>query len=219
MNATNNKNEALVEKLSDRNYRTWKTEMKWFLRGKGLLDYALGRIEINEQTTAAETKTHKINDDKATDQQIHIEDCSSTSEAWRTLEQIHEPKSRVRIMQLKKAFYHLQMKHDEQMSSYLARTKIAATNLREAGAEVKDEDLAYAILAGFPDSYENLNMTLASLPDDKFTSAEINRVLLAEHDRRQSRFGDKTESQKEALTANEKNVEKTSKYSGNEKYK
>lgn len=228
MNATSNKNEALVEKLSDRNYRTWKIEMKWFLRGKELLDYALGKIDINEQTTAAETKTHKINDDKTmaaiglsleTDQQIHIEDCSSASEAWRTLEQIHEPKSRVRIMHLKKAFYHLQMMHNEQMFSYLARTKIAAINLREAGAELKDEDLAYAILAGLPDSYENLNMTLASLPDNKFTSAEINRVLLAEHDRRQSRFGDKTESQKETLIANKKNVEKTPKYLGNEKYK
>lgn len=104
------------------------------------------------------------------------------------------------------------MKHNKQMSSYLARIKIAVTNLREAGAEVKDEDLAYAILVGLPDSYENLNMTSASLPDDKFTSAEINRILLAEHDRRQSRFGDKTESQKKALTANRKNVEKTFKY-------
>jgi hypothetical protein len=45
---TNGKAEALVEKLSDRNYQTWKIEMKWFLKGKGLLDYALGKIELGE---------------------------------------------------------------------------------------------------------------------------------------------------------------------------
>lgn len=110
MSIADKKSEALIEKLSDRNYRTWKNEMKWFLRGKGLLDYALGRVEISDQSTAADRKVHQANDDKAmaaiglsleVDQQIHIEDCKTSYEAWRTLEQIHEPKSRVRIMQLK----------------------------------------------------------------------------------------------------------------------
>lgn len=228
MSAMDKKSEALVEKLSDRNYRTWKNEMKWFLRGKGLLDYALRTVEIGENASAADRKVHQTNDDKTmaaiglsleVDQQIHIEDCKTAHEAWRALEQIHEPKSRVRIMQLKKAFHHLQMKNDEHMSSYVARAKVAAVNLRDAGAEVRDEDLAYAILAGLPDSYENLNMALASLPDDKFTSTEIKRVLLAEYDRRQSRLNDKVDMPKEALVANKKIEDKKGKTTGNDKNK
>ena len=70
-------------------------------------------------------------------------------------------------MHLKKEFYHLKMKDDENMSSYVSRSKIAANNLREA-VEAK-----IALLAGLPDSYESLNMTLANLPDDKFNSVEI----------------------------------------------
>lgn len=111
------------------------------------------------------------------------------------------------------------MRSEENMSSYVARAKIAATNLRDAGAEVKDEDSAYALLAGLPDSYENLNMALASLPDDKFTSAEVKRVLLAEYDRRQSRLDDKTNSPKEALAMNKKTKNKKGKNAGNEKFK
>lgn len=122
-------------------------------------------------------------------------------------------------MQLKKTFHHLQMKSDEHMSSYVARAKVAAVNLRDAGAEVKDEDLAYAVLAGLPDSYENLNMALASLPDDKFTSAKIKRVLLAEYDRRQSRLNDKIDVLKEALVANKKIENKKAKATGNDKNK
>lgn len=111
------------------------------------------------------------------------------------------------------------MKSDEHMSSYVARAKGAAANLRDAGAEVKDEDLAYAILAGLPDSYENLNMALASLPDDKFTSTEVKRVLLTEYDRRQSRLGDKEDPPKEALVANKKIEGRRTKVAGNKKNK
>lgn len=75
-------------------------------------------------------------------------------------------------MHLKKEFYHLKMK-DENISTYVLRSKIAANNLREIGPKAKDEDLAYALLAGLPENYENLNMILAILLDEKFNSAEI----------------------------------------------
>jgi len=41
------------------------------------------------------------------------------------------------------------------------------------------------------DIYKNLNMALASLSDDKFTSVEIIRVFLAEYDRHRSRIDNK----------------------------
>ncbi|CAK9810841.1 Retrovirus-related Pol polyprotein from transposon TNT 1-94 [Anthophora quadrimaculata] len=201
--------ENRVTKLNNNNYRSWKIEMKWYLRGKGLLDHVLRKIELPTDTTEAREAAHIANENKAlaairlnvdAEQQIHIEDCSSAHEAWMILEQVHQPKSRVWIMQLKKEFYHLKMKDDENMPAYLARAKIAATNLREAGAEVGDEDFAYTILSGLPDNYENLNMTLANLPDDKFTSVEVQRALLAEYNRRASRENAEGEAApKEAL--------------------
>lgn len=133
------------------------------------------------------------------EQQIHIEDCTTARGAWKALEQVHQPKSRVRILQLKREFNHLQMKETESMSAYISRTKIVTNNLTEAGAEVKDEDLAYVLLAGLPNSYENLNMVLASLLDDEFTSTEIKRGLLAEYDRRVSRESEEGAVHKEAF--------------------
>lgn len=182
--------------------------MKWYLRGKGLLDYVLGTIRLDNDASETERKAFRINDDKAMaaiglhiepNQQIHVEDCNNSYEAWASLEQVHQPINRVRIMQLKKELYHIKMKDDETMSSYVARTKIASANLKQAGSEVKDEDLAYVILAGLPDTYENLNMALASLPDDKFTSTEVIRVLLAEYDRRRSRTDNDVSESMEAL--------------------
>jgi len=217
------KNESHVAKLSDSNYRIWKTEMKWYLRSKGLLEYALGTVTVSADATEGEKKIFRVNDDKAIatiglhiepNQQIHIEECENAHEAWLCLERVHQSINRIRIMQLKREFCHAKMKDSETMSSYIARIKTAATNLKQAGAEVKDEDLAYTILAGLPNTYENLNMTLASLPDDKFTSAEIIRVLIAEYDRRQSRIDDDPDKSPEALlTSKEREVTKHGKAS------
>lgn len=91
------------------------------------------------------------------------------------------------------------MKEGNFMSSYIFDIKVVSNNPREAGAELRDENLSYILLAGLPDSYENLNTSLANLPDNSFTTAEICKALLSEYDRRKSRHSEENESQKEAL--------------------
>ncbi|KMQ86904.1 retrovirus-related pol polyprotein from transposon tnt 1-94 [Lasius niger] len=71
--------------------------------------------------------------------------------------------------------------------------------LRETGAEVKDEDLAYAMLSGLPETYDALTMTLASLEDEKFNSVEVKKALTMEYDRRISKCED--EQQKNEIAA------------------
>ncbi|XP_017885133.1 uncharacterized protein LOC108628008, partial [Ceratina calcarata] len=68
-----------------------------------------------------------------------------------------------------------------------------------AGSPVKDEDLAYILLAGLPESYETLNTSVANLPEDSSTTAKISKALLTEYDRRKSRCPDENENQLEAL--------------------
>lgn len=110
----NTKLDLKITKLSDNNYRTWKTEMKWYLRGKCLLDHVLGNAILDDTATAEQKRLYKLCDDKAIasiglniepNQQVHLEDCVTSRDAWLALEQVHQPKSRVRIMQLKKQLY------------------------------------------------------------------------------------------------------------------
>ncbi|UYV79479.1 hypothetical protein LAZ67_17002785, partial [Cordylochernes scorpioides] len=106
------------------------------------------------------------------EQQIHVIDCKTASEAWTTLEQIFEPKSRARILQLKKQFVNIKFIEEEKMINYLSRLKTCSDHLREAGCEVKDEDLAYSMLAGLPDSYDGIIMNFSNMTDDEFTSSK-----------------------------------------------
>ena len=85
------------------------------------------------------------------------------------------------------------------MKSYLICLKICSDSLREAEAEVKDEDLAYAMLSGLPETYDAFTMTLASLEDEKFISVKIWKSLSMEYDRRMSKREDEQQKQKKRL--------------------
>ncbi|UYV63732.1 hypothetical protein LAZ67_2005453 [Cordylochernes scorpioides] len=163
------------------NYRSWKFTMKKLLNERGLWECVIIGETINADEDQRKYEMTKIKQEKAlatialsisTEQQIHVIDCKTASEAWTTLEQIFEPKSRARILQLKK---------------------------QEAGCEVKDEYLAYSMLAGLPDSYDGIIMNFGNMTDDEFTSSKVKQILLTEHERRTTR---KEDSSKEVLHVN-----------------
>ncbi|KAK2577711.1 hypothetical protein KPH14_007152 [Odynerus spinipes] len=162
-----------IDRLNGENYRTWKFAAKMYLIQKDLWPYVTGDAKIKADASLEEKQAHNNKVDKAlatialaieADQQIHIVDCKTAEEAWKNLKQVYEPKSRQRIMQLKREMIRIRLKE-----------------------EMKDEDLAYAMLSGLPDSYDSLTMSLANLEDQKFTSTEIKKSLLMEYERRMSK--------------------------------
>ncbi|UYV81767.1 hypothetical protein LAZ67_20002301 [Cordylochernes scorpioides] len=197
-----------VEKLTGSNYRSWKFNMKMLLIERGLWECVINEETIDADEDRRKYEKTKIKQEKAlatialsisTEQQIHVIDCKTASEAWTTLEQIFEPKSRARILQLKKQFVNIKFIEEENMINYLSRLKTCSDHLREAGCEVKDEDLAYSMLAGLPDSYDGIIMHFGNMADDEFTSSKVRQVLLTEHERRKTR---KEDSSKEVLQVN-----------------
>ncbi|UYV81944.1 hypothetical protein LAZ67_21000209 [Cordylochernes scorpioides] len=180
-----------LEKLNDQNYRSWKYNTKMMLIERELWKY------VTEPTPDEEASRTIFNmkQEKALamialtispSQQIHIMDCTTAREAWDTLEQVYEPKSRSRILQLKKQFISIRFE-EETMTNYLGRLKICSDHLREAGAEMQDQDLAYSMLAGLPESYDGIIMTFSNVEDKEFTSSKVKHVLLAEYERRMAR--------------------------------
>ncbi|UYV75490.1 hypothetical protein LAZ67_13000394 [Cordylochernes scorpioides] len=181
-----------LEKLNDQNYRSWKYNTKMMLIERELWKY------VTEPTPDEEASRTIFNmkQEKALamialtispSQQIHIMDCTTAREVWDTLEQVYEPKSRSRILQLKKQFISIRFEEQEMMTNYLGRLKICSDHLREAGAEMQDQDLAYSMLAGLPESYDGIIMTFSNVEDKEFTSSKVKHVLLAEYERRMAR--------------------------------
>ncbi|UYV67658.1 hypothetical protein LAZ67_5001503 [Cordylochernes scorpioides] len=110
----------------------------------------------------------------STEQQIHVIDCKTASEAWTTLEQIFEPKSRAGILQLKKQFVNIKFIEEENMINYLSRLKTC-------------------------NSYDRIIMNFGNMTDDEFMSSKVKQILLMEHERRTTR---EENSSKEVLQVN-----------------
>lgn len=195
-----------IDKLNSNNYRSWKFNMKMALVQRELWKHVTGEAvrpvedenEIERFNRKEEKALAAIALSVEPEQQGHIIDCETASDAWEALKKVFEPTSRPRILQLKKQMVSIQLKSDESMTSYLGRIKTCSDSLKEAGYEIKDEDLAYTMLSGLPDSYEGIVMTLANLDDSKFKSSEIKGILLSEYDRRAAKGTSETSQQKEA---------------------
>ncbi|XP_036144285.1 uncharacterized protein LOC118646102 [Monomorium pharaonis] len=158
-----------------------------------LWQHVTGEATLPENSSLKEQKRFKNKENKTLatialgvdpEHQIHILDCEKASDAWDALQKIFESKSRARILQLKKQMLTIKLKPNETMNSYLTRLKTCSDSLKEVGYEFKDEDLAYSMLAGLPDEYDGIVMSLANLDDEKFKSAEIKEVLMNEFERR-----------------------------------
>ncbi|UYV79912.1 hypothetical protein LAZ67_18001028, partial [Cordylochernes scorpioides] len=181
-----------LEKLNDQNYRSWKYNTKMMLIERELWKYVTEPAPDEEASrTIFNMKQEKalamIALTISPSQQIHIMDCTTAQEAWDTLEQVYEPKSRSRILQLNKQFISIRFEEQETMTNYLGSLKICSDHLREAGAKMQDQNLAYSMLAGLPESYDGIIMTFSNVEDKEFTSSKVKHVLLAEYERRMAR--------------------------------
>ena len=91
-----------VEKLTDRNYHTWKFSIKMYLMGKDLWDIVQNVERVNENATEEEQRKFKKRENLAmsiiclsvtTSLQIYVRNSKRATEAWNNLANHFEEKS------------------------------------------------------------------------------------------------------------------------------
>jgi hypothetical protein len=82
--------------------------------------------------------------------------------AWETLKSTHEAKTNARKLLLRKELTQLKMGATEPLTKYAARAWDIQTQLRTAGDEVKDQEIAMQLLAGLPPAYGMISTVLTS---------------------------------------------------------
>ena len=188
---------TLVEKLNDTNYASWKYSMKLLLMDRELWSVVSGTLKAPEAAaTATEKEKFETKKTKAlstiglgvsTDLHHLISDCEDPKIVWDTLKAVFEPKSRVRILQLKRKLVNIRLLEGETMTNYLGRIMTVVRDLKEADDEVKDTDVAYMMMAGLPESYDGIVVQFNTVEDSKFTSIEVKKALIVEYERRVTR--------------------------------
>ena len=85
-----------------------------------------------------------------------MERCDTAKQAWQQLEAVYQAKSNARKLQLRKELSQLKMGPREPLTKYVGRAKEIQDQLRAAGHEVGDQDVAWAVLAGLPAIYDTI---------------------------------------------------------------
>ena len=157
--ASSSDNKPVVERLNADNYGTWSVRMEAFLMVKDLWDAVTG------------TSTDASADKKALAQIVlHVEDfhlatlvgCPNSKTAWERLKAIYQAKTNARKLVLRKELIQLKMSATEPLTVYAARAKDIQTQLRSAGDEIKDQDVALQFLAGLPPAYGTMSTVLTA---------------------------------------------------------
>ena len=165
----------VVERLDVDNYATWRTRMKFLLICKGLWR-AVQVDDIDEETDQKAlaqiglyVKEHHLST---------LERCKTAKEAWRQLEAVYQAKSNARKLQLRRELAQLKMGPAEPLSKYVARAKEIQDQLRAAGHEVADQEIAWAVLAGLPAYYDTVVTVLETTTERDMSLEDILPKLL-----------------------------------------
>ena len=107
------------------------------------------------------------------------------SKRGRELERVYQAKSNARKLQLRKQLAHLKMSPGEPLTKYVSRAKEIQDQLRAAGHEVADAEVAWNVLTGLPAAYETVVTVLETTTQDDLSLEDILPHLLQVEQRQQ----------------------------------
>ncbi len=168
-----------IEPLNEDNYHVWCVKMKSYLITKGLwkgVEDSRAHSEVSERALALIT-LHVADHLLGT-----LADAKDAKAAWDELEKTYKSKSLARRVQLKREMNSLKMLADEGVTRYVARARDLYRDLRAAGQEMKEEELAWSVLTGLPSSFDTL-VTILEVESEELT-LEMMLPKLVVHEQR-----------------------------------
>lgn len=116
-----------------------------------------------------------------------VEEAASASVAWDELVALYEQDSTANYATLLQQFSNLKMDSDEDIVSYMAKSKNLAAQLTAAGDTVQDRRLVVQILSGLPEEY-NVITTLLQNSDQLPSLAVVQAKLVTEEKKMQRKY-------------------------------
>ncbi|GFR45348.1 hypothetical protein Agub_g6717, partial [Astrephomene gubernaculifera] len=103
-----------------------------------------------------------------------VQDCETAKEAWDILQKLYNDAMKLQRPELKRRFRQLRFcsKEDKDIAGFFARGKALRNQLRDAGVEFTDTDLAEQILAGLPAAFEPIVTTINAMMAKASAEAE-----------------------------------------------
>ena len=151
-----------LDKLTNKNYSTWKFKLKHYLIAKELWDYIYGTTpEPAESADAAVKSAYTKKSNQAmlmivlsvSDSLLYlITSCTSPKTAWDTLQQHFERDSLTNKLFLKKRCFRTVMQEGSSVEQHIQFMKETTEKLAAVKAPISEEDQIVTLLGSLPNS-------------------------------------------------------------------
>lgn len=176
-------NSRLFEKLKGReNYDTWKLFSKSYLVIKGYWTCTQTTLDENASSNA------KDKDLKAwselcllVDETVlsYMADTTTAKQAWDSLERAFQDSGISRKVELLKQLVQITLSECESVQDYVNRITLTSLKVKRTGLNLDDELIASLMLAGLPEEFNPLVMSIEN-SSAKLTTEDVKTVLLQE---------------------------------------
>ena len=214
---------ATIEQLNQKNYFDWSRRIsaaliykKWWTRhvgiGAGPPKLPEGQPVSEEMRAAFEESVIAWEDQ---DMQVaawiklhvdpyHIalvENAKSAKELWDKFAQLYAPKGLQAQMSILTDFLAIYMGPNENLGSYLGKLQTTRERMYKAGGASKlpQELFTLQMLRGLPDDWSSTVQIVNGWDDDKISEENVEKLLVAEENRRQAKQGSGARSAEGAL--------------------
>ncbi len=188
-----------IEKLSGKNFQSWKYNIKLVLMERGLWGFTQEGQEIapGKDASAAVRNAYRLRSDKAyslialnveRDIQIHISSTTDPLVAWETLKKQFEFVSITQIVRLNRRFYAATMEEDADLIQHLTHMTSLAEQLRELNEEISSKKFATTVLGSLPDSYDTFLTSLNARNAEDLDWDNVKGLLIEEHMKRKEKL-------------------------------
>lgn len=204
-----------VEKLNDKNYKVWITDMELMLKTYQLWNTILGKKKYEGETrernfTEEETFTayRTIYQSVDVERKSLITDTRNPKEAWEKLENMYAPKNFIGKIQAVQDLFGVKMKENEDMIKYLDRVMdVHKTFLKAGNDDITDNLLAQLMIIGLTKEYSMVRTIVNTFKATEQTTARVREFLIAEfNNKKLEKKQEKPEKDFEALMIQKKRI-------------
>lgn len=164
-----------IAKLSDDNYASWSTRMRFLLISKGFWS------AVEQTGDANDAKALALIGLSVEDQYLPtVNKCTVAKEAWDALESIYKSRSNARVLILKRQLNSITLQDHEPITKYISRAQALRDQLAAIGHPVDDSDVVLAVLSGLPKQYNTLVTVIENTEPMPDLNAIMSKLLLVE---------------------------------------
>ena len=198
-----------VDKLgSSEDWRSWKFQMKFLLKSKGLWNLVEGDEELADGANEQQRTDFIRRSERALacivlhihkSQLYLITDCEEPGEAWRRLSAQYDRQTNANKLFLKKKFYRLEMKEGMTMNEHFKVMKELVDQLTAIGVTIEEEDQTMTLLGSLPKSFDAIVTALET--QEELTLTCVQQALMNAEQKKNSFAKPTAKNTQEAFVA------------------